>query len=60
MLFTNYIILISDTKQLLNARLDLWRRSLESNGVKIIRTKTEYMACNFGRLGNSEDKPIKI
>ena len=28
-------------------KLELWRRTLESKGFRLCRTKTEYMMCDF-------------
>ncbi|XP_059050193.1 uncharacterized protein LOC131845175 [Achroia grisella] len=38
------------------SRLDRWQEKLESVGLKIRRTKTEYLFCDFGGL--SSFKPI--
>ena len=30
-----------------NRKLELWRRTLESKGFRLSRTKTDYMMCDF-------------
>ena len=47
MLFANDIVLIDETARGVNAKLDVWRETLESRGFKISRNKTEYMVCKF-------------
>lgn len=46
-LLADDIVLISTTKQQLNTKLELWRKTLESNGLKITRTKTKYVECTW-------------
>ncbi|KAD4179702.1 hypothetical protein E3N88_28293 [Mikania micrantha] len=42
------------TKEDLNARLEEWRLALESKGLRISRSKTKYLHCNFS--GNIEEE----
>lgn len=37
----------------------MWR-TLEPNDLKISRTKTKYMECNFSSLDDSDDISVKI
>uniref|UniRef100_A0A5B6YMG0 Reverse transcriptase domain-containing protein n=1 Tax=Davidia involucrata TaxID=16924 RepID=A0A5B6YMG0_DAVIN len=43
MFFVDDIVLIDEIKIILNAKLEVWRETLESRGFKISRTKTEYI-----------------
>jgi len=43
MLFANDIVLVDETRAGVNAKLDLWRQTLESRGFKLSRAKTQYM-----------------
>lgn len=47
LLYADDVVLISDNVQGLQEDLEEWRVSLEQNGLRISRTKTEYMFCNF-------------
>ena len=47
--FFDDIALVAETKVKVNAKLELWRETLESKGLNISRNKTEYMECNFGK-----------
>ena len=49
MLFAYDIVLVAETKVKVNAKLELWRETLESKGLKISRNKFEYMECNFSK-----------
>lgn len=40
-------ILISQTRNLVNSKLELWKKTLDSNALKINRSKAEYMKCKF-------------
>ncbi|XP_061705675.1 uncharacterized protein LOC133516671 [Cydia pomonella] len=47
MLYADDIVLIDKCANKLNANLQLWRRALEDNGLRISRSKTEYLKCSF-------------
>ena len=42
-LFADDIILFDETRATVNAKLKLWRQTLESRGFRLSRAKTEYM-----------------
>lgn len=42
MLLVDDIILIDEMRDKVNGRLKIWRKTLESNGFKLNRTKTKY------------------
>ncbi|KAD3338158.1 hypothetical protein E3N88_33679 [Mikania micrantha] len=54
MLFADDIVLVAENEEDLNARLEEWRLVLESKGLRISRSKTEYLYCNFS--GSSEEE----
>ncbi|VFQ90249.1 unnamed protein product [Cuscuta campestris] len=55
MLFADDIVLIDDTREGLNDKLELWRLALETKRFRISRNKTEYMECrSSGRETESE------
>ena len=43
MFFTDDIILVGESREKLNGKLELWRQVLEAHGFRISRSKTEYM-----------------
>ena len=47
MLFVDDIVFIDETIGGLNEKLERWRHSLESNGFRMSRSKTEYLRCVF-------------
>ena len=47
MLSADDIVLIEEIREGVNRKLELWRDTLESKGIKLSRCKTEYMHCNF-------------
>ncbi|XP_060810060.1 uncharacterized protein LOC132904162 [Amyelois transitella] len=47
LLYADDVALISNNKQEVQDSLEQWRSALESSGLRISRTKTEYMVCNF-------------
>ena len=49
MLFADDIVLVDETRAVVNAKLELWRPTLESRGFKLSRDKTEYMECKFSK-----------
>ena len=60
MLFADDIVLVEESKEKVNRKLELWRETLENKGLRLSRTKTEYMECKFDHLATSEDIEIKI
>ena len=53
MLFADDIVIVGETKEEVNRKLEVWKQTLEFGGLRISRSKTEYMACNFAQ--SSED-----
>ena len=47
MLFADGVVLVGESRAGVNRKLELWRRTLESKGFRLSRTKTEYMMCDF-------------
>ncbi|XP_035841304.1 uncharacterized protein LOC118488194 [Helianthus annuus] len=60
MLFADDIVLVAETKQRLNSRLEEWRAALEGKGLRISRSKTEYLYCNFSGAGDGDDTQITM
>ncbi|KAG2658209.1 hypothetical protein PVAP13_1KG266040 [Panicum virgatum] len=50
MLFADDVVLADESKAGVNRKLELWRRTLESKGFRLSRTKTEYMMCDFSAI----------
>ena len=48
MLFADDIVLVA-MRVRVNAKLELWRQTLESRGFRLSRAKTEYMECKFSK-----------
>jgi hypothetical protein len=47
MLFANNVVLVDESKTEIDQKLELWRRTLETKGFRLSKSKTEYMKCNF-------------
>ncbi|KAJ8712012.1 hypothetical protein PYW08_008966 [Mythimna loreyi] len=50
MLFADDIVLVAESGLEVQNRLEVWWHRLESVGLKVSRTKTEYLFCDFGDL----------
>jgi hypothetical protein len=59
MLFTDNVVLVDESLEGVNRKLELWRQTLESKGFGISRTKIEYMRCDFGTT-ISEDGDVSL
>ena len=46
MLFADDVVLVDDSGAGVNRKLELWRRTQESKGFRLSRTRTEYMRCS--------------
>ncbi|KAG5610770.1 hypothetical protein H5410_022051 [Solanum commersonii] len=60
MLFADDIVLIDETRDRVNARLEVWRQALESKGFRLSRTKTEYLRCKFSDVVEEADVEVKL
>ncbi|KAM2452819.1 hypothetical protein PS2_010187 [Malus domestica] len=54
------IVLIDETQEGVNAKLNLWREVLESKGLRLSRSKTEYMECKFSANGGQNELRVRI
>ena len=54
MLFADDIILVDETREGVNAKLESWRETLEGKGFKLSRLKTEYMQFKFSNIRSNE------
>ena len=59
MLFADDIILVDKIKAGVNAKLKLWRQTLESRGLRLSRVKIEYMEWKLSKE-RTEDYSIVI
>ncbi|MCX8759408.1 reverse transcriptase domain-containing protein [Vibrio parahaemolyticus] len=55
MLFADDIVLIDESKEGINAKLEQWRDTLKSKGFKLSRSKMEYMECRFSKNRNNNE-----
>ncbi|KAL6563417.1 hypothetical protein OROGR_002376 [Orobanche gracilis] len=60
MLFADDIVLVAESRREVNAMLELWRSKLESQGLRVSRSKTEYLWCNFSGETNEEGVEVMI
>ena len=60
MLFTDDIVLIDETKEMVNTKLELWRQVLEAQGFRLNRSKIEYMEYKFRKKRNNEQDVITL
>ena len=56
MLFADNIVICEETKEEVERRLETWRYALERRGMKISRSKTEYLCINEGNA----DETVKM
>ena len=60
MLFADDIVLISETKEWVNKKLELWRQTLKVRGFRLSRWKIEYIECTFRKRMNNEQGVITL
>ena len=56
MLFADDIVICEKTKKEMERRLESWRYALERTGMKVSRSKTEYLCIN----GGNNDETVKM
>jgi len=60
MLFADDIVLVDETKDGVNVKLEQWRQRLESRGFKLSRSKTEYLVCRFGTQRGTSNEVVSL
>jgi hypothetical protein len=60
MMFADDIVLMDETKQGVEKKLELWRQTLEARGFRLSRSKTEYLECLFSCNGEREVETITL
>ena len=56
MLFADDIVICEETRQEVERRLESWKYTLERRGMKVSRSKTEYLCIN----GGNDDETVKM
>ena len=56
MLFADDIVICEETREEVEQRLESWKYALERRGMKVSRSKTEYMCIN----GGNDDETVKM
>jgi hypothetical protein len=54
-LFADDLILVDESRTGVDQKLELWRRTLETKGFMLSRSKTEYIKCDFSATTQKED-----
>ncbi|XP_074347610.1 uncharacterized protein LOC141686476 [Apium graveolens] len=60
MLFADDMVIINETKSEINEKLEQWRVTLETSGLHVSHSKTEYMWCNFNNEPEEEGVDVRI
>ena len=60
LLFVNDIVLIGETKEWVNKKLELRRQVLEAREFRLSISKTKYMECKFRKKMNNEQCIITL
>ncbi|KAH1239114.1 CRS2-associated factor 2, chloroplastic [Glycine max] len=50
------IVLLGESREELNERLETWRRALETHGFRLSRSKSEYMECKFNKSRRDDEE----
>ncbi|XP_059310717.1 uncharacterized protein LOC132062090 [Lycium ferocissimum] len=59
-LFIDGIVLIDETHCKVNDRQKVWRQTLESKGIRLSRSKMEYLELKFGDVMRELEVEVKI
>lgn len=60
MLFADDIALLDETLNRVNARLEVWRQTLESKGFRLSRTKIKYMECKHSVVLDEVNVEVRL
>ena len=56
MLFADDIVICEETREKVERRLEFWKYALERRGIKVSRSKTEYLCIN----GRNDHETVKM
>lgn len=60
MLFVDDTVLIDEMRNGVNTKLEVWRQTLETKGLQLSRTKTEYVKCKFSDVMHEVDVEVRL
>jgi len=60
MLFADDVVLLGESREELNGRLETWRQALEAYGFRLSRSKTDYMECKFSKRRSMSTLEVKV
>ncbi|XP_016484269.1 uncharacterized protein LOC107804844 [Nicotiana tabacum] len=60
MLFADDIVLIDETRDNVEERLEVLKQTLESKGFKLSRRKTKYLECKFSDDMREADMDVRL
>nr|GEU32215.1 hypothetical protein [Tanacetum cinerariifolium] len=62
MVFADDIVLVAESADALNMRLESWKKALEDKGLRVSRDKAEYLRCDFDRYeaAHGEEGSVRI
>ncbi|GKF16039.1 retrovirus-related pol polyprotein LINE-1 [Tanacetum coccineum] len=60
LIFADDIVLVSESVEGLNIRLENWREALEDNDLRVSREKTEYLRCDFGNAEITYNEEVDV
>lgn len=60
MFFVDDIVLMAESQRELNTKLEQWRAALDTKGLRVSRSKTEYLCSNFSGVTTAEDDFVTI
>lgn len=60
MLFIDDVVLIDETREGVNDKLEIWRQNLECKDFRLSRTKMEYLECKRSDVLQKADMVVKL
>lgn len=60
MLFVDDIVLVDEIKEIANAKLEFWRKILDSKGFKLSRIKIECVEVKFSNRKSGSGISVKV
>lgn len=60
MFFVDDIILVEESREEMNRKLEMWRQVFESHDFRFSRSKTVFMECKFSKRHIKSSLEVKI
>lgn len=60
MFFADEVVLLGESRDEMNERLEIWRQALEGYDFRSSRSKTKYVECSFSKRRSCSTSEVEV